>query len=371
MRKIPAVRTQRVTSSQGPKKINAKKSPRCSKLSSLAGWHQRHPTPPFAASRTRFLLLSPHLPLRAKVCCGEKAFGDHTTIVDESAATLRSMFTGDASVGVSRLSPGTGERLGGTWYLSLDGEASARIDAAASAEEVTMAVQNLTAAGNVSVTESATETGYNGERSLVVTFFDWNDPNRTTAPAVVTVGDEDLTGTGAAAYLEISDGRSSTVAGSDGKLEASQLCSKAVARVSSLLSSSEIDDCVVVAGWQGGTAYAVPAFSFDANATSLETALESMDDTVLSDVWVSREEEVSASGGSVWNVTFVGNVEGRVPELQCGSDADVLQVTNASCAAIGGSFALAFGGNVTQAISFNASALEVRQHKPQVFRANI
>ncbi|CAM9632862.1 unnamed protein product, partial [Hapterophycus canaliculatus] len=80
------------------------------------------------------------------------------------------MFTGDASIGVSRLSPGTGERLSGTWYLSFDGEASARIDAGASAEEVTILIQNLTAAGNVSVTESVTERGYNGERSWVLTF---------------------------------------------------------------------------------------------------------------------------------------------------------------------------------------------------------
>lgn len=296
-----------------------------------------------------------------KVCCGETAFGDQTPIVDESAATLRSMYTGDASIGVTRLSPGTGERLGGTWYLSLDGEASDRIDAEATAEEVTIAIQNLTTAGNVSVTESLTERGYNGERTWVVTFFDWNDPNRTAIPAIITVGDEGLVGTGAAAYLEVSDGRSSATVGSDGELGLSQLCSKAVVQISALLSSGEIDECVVVADWQGGTAHAVPAFSYDANATSLETALESVDESVLADVWVSREEDLSASGGGVWNVTFVGNAEARMPDLQCGSDADVLQVKNASCAAIGGSFALAFGGNVSEAISFNASAFEVRR----------
>ncbi|CAN0149481.1 unnamed protein product, partial [Hapterophycus canaliculatus] len=70
--------------------------------------------------------------------------------------------------------------------------------------------------------------------------------------------------------------------------------------------------------------------------------------------------DLSASGGRVWNVTFVGNTEDRIPELQCGSDADVLLVNNASCVAIGGSFALLYEGNATAGVSFNASALEVQ-----------
>lgn len=296
------------------------------------------------------------LPAGEKVCCGEKGFGEGAAIVDETTATLKSMYSGDASIGVSLLSPGSGERLGGTWYLSLDGEASERIDAGANAEDVLVAIQNLTAAGNVSVTDSVEGDGYNGERSWVVTFFDWNDPNRTASPPVVTVGDEDLAGTGASAHLE----SASVTVDSDGELEVSQLCAKAVVQVSSLLPSGEIDECVVVAAWQGGgTTYAVSSFSFDANASSVETALASVDKTALGQVWVSREEENSASGGGVWNVTFVGNSEGRTPELQCASDADVLQITNSSCEAIGGSFVLAFAGNTTQEIAFNASALEV------------
>ncbi|CAM9426180.1 unnamed protein product, partial [Ectocarpus fasciculatus] len=300
-------------------------------------------------------------PLLQQACCGEREFGDASSIIDAPAATMKSKYTGDASVGVFRLSPGTGERLGGTWYLSLDGEASTRIDAGASAEEVSAAVTNLTSAGNVTVTEITEIAGYNGERSWVVTFLDWNDPNHTATPPIVTVGDEGLTGTGAAATLEAAAaGGSYTTAGSDGELEMPHLCAKAVVQLSSLLSSGYIDECVVVAAWQGSTSYAVPPFSFDANATSVETALEGVDPTALGPVWVSSEGGASASGGGVWNVTFVGNSEGRTPELQCASDADVQQVSESSCEAIGGSFSLGFGGNTTQEIAFNASALEVQ-----------
>lgn len=295
-----------------------------------------------------------------QACCGEKEFGDASSIIDAPAATMKSKYTGDASVGVFRLSPGTGERLGGTWYLSLDGEASTRIDAGASAEEVSAAVTNLTSAGNVTVTEITETAGYNGERSWVVTFLDWNDPNRTATPPIVTVGDEGLAGTGAAATLEAAAaGGSYTTTGSDRELEMPHLCAKAVVQLSSLLSSGYIDECVVVAAWQGSTSYAVPPFSFDANATSVETALEGVDPTALGPVLVSSEGGASASGGGVWNVTFVGNSEGRTPELQCASDADVQQVSESSCEAIGGSFSLGFGGNTTQEIAFNASALEV------------
>ena len=270
------------------------------------------------------------------------------------------MYTGDASVGVSLLTPGTAERLGGTWYLSLDGDASEPIDAGAEAQEVLAAVQKLTAAGNVSVSDSEEGEGYSGERSWVVTFFDWNDPNLTvTVPSVVFIGGEDLVGTRAAAHLETSAGASITT-DANGELEISQLCAKEVLSVTSLISSGEIDECALVATWLGGTAYAVPAFGVDANATSVEAAFADVDEVVLGEVWVTRQADPSASGGGVWDVTFVGNSEGRTPELQCALDADVSQVTSSTCAAIGGSFALAFEGNVTQDIAFDAPALEVR-----------
>lgn len=268
------------------------------------------------------------------------------------------MYTGDASIGVTVLSPSSGERLGGTWYLSLDGEATGPIDAGANAEDVLSAVQNLTVAGNISVTENVEGEGNNGEHFWVITFLDWNDPNRTAVPPVVAVGDEDLVGIGTAAHLETAAGASVT-SDVDGVLETAQLCAKAVVKVTSLISSGDIDECVVTASWQGNTNYAVPAFSFDANAASVETALASVDQTALGEVWVSREEDPSASGGSVWDLTFVGNSEGRMPELQCGSDADVLLVTAASCEAVGGSFVVAFKDDISQEISFDASALEV------------
>lgn len=303
----------------------------------------RHPPPPS---------------FREKVCCGEDGLGEGTTVVNETAATLKSMYTGDASIGVSLLSPSSGERLGGTWYLSLDGEASEPIDAGANTEEVLAAIQNLTAAGNVSVSDSAEGEGYNGERSWVVTFFDWNDPNRTAVPPVVAIGGEDLVGIGAAAHLETAAGASVTT-DVDGELQTSQLCAKEMVSVASLISSGEIDECVLVAAWRGGTTYAVPAFSFDANATSVETALAGVDGIALGAVWVTRQEDPSASGGGVWDLTFVGNSQGRTPELQCASDADVSQVTSSTCESIGGSFGLAFEGSVTQDIAFDASEQEV------------
>lgn len=298
------------------------------------------------------------IPTEKKVCCGEKGSGEGSSVVDETAATLKSMYTGDASIGVSLLSSGTGERLGGTWYLSLDGEASEPINAGANAEEVLAAIQNLTAAGNVSVSGNAEGEGYNGERSWVMKFFDWNDPNRTAVPPVVFIGSEDLVGIGAAAHLEAAAGASITT-DVDGELQISQLCAKEVLNIASLISSGEIE-CVVVAAWQGGTSYAVPAFSFDADAASVEAALAGVNGTALGEVWVSRQEGPSTSGGGVWDLTFVGNSEGRMPGLQCASDADVSQVTSSTCEPIGGSFGLAFEGSVAQDIAFDASEQQVR-----------
>ncbi len=303
------------------------------------------------------------LPCRLKACCGEKEYDQGAaTVVDETAATLKSMYTGDASIEVSLLSPSSGERLGGTWYLSLDGEATEHIDAGADAQEVLSAIQNVTAAGNVSVTENVGGEGYNGEHSWIVTFLDWNDPNRTAVPSVVAVGAEGLTGIGAAAHLETAAGASVT-ADVDGALALADLCVKAVVKVTSLISSGDIDECVFVAAWQGNTNYAVPAFSFDANAASVETALAGVDQIVLGKVWVSREEGSSASGGGVWDLTFVGNSGGRTPELQCASDADVSQVETPSCEAIGGSFVLAFKDGISEEIAFDATAAQVGVEK--------
>lgn len=251
---------------------------------------------------------------------------------------------------------GTGERLGGTWYISLDGEFSTRIDAGALAEEVTSAITNLTAAGNVSVTDGAEGEGHNGERSWVITFHDWNDPNRTATPPVLAIGDESLTGTRAAAHLEAAGVSAVT---SEGELDVSDVCVKAVMQLSSLISSGFIDDCSIVASWDSGATYAVPAFSFDANASFVEEAFAAVDSSALGEVWVSSEG-ISSGGGGVWNLTFVGNAAGRLPELECGSDAAVSRVANASCDAIGGAFVLNFDGNFTEEIAYNASALEVR-----------
>ena len=290
----------------------------------------------------------------AKVCCGEVGFNG--TSVDTLAATLRSRHTGDASIATSRLSHGTGERLAGTWYLSLDGEISTRIDAGALAEEVTRAIANLTAAGNFSVTDGAGGEGYNGERSWVITFYEWNDPNRTATPPVPVIGDESLTGTRAAAHLETTGVSAVT---SEGELDVSDVCVKAVVQISSLVSSGFIDECSVVASWDSGATYAVPAFSFDANASSVKDAFAAVDSSALGEIWVSSEG-ISSSGGGSWNVTFVGNAAKRVPGLECGSDAAVSRVANASCDAIGGAFVLNLDGNSTEEIAYNASALEVR-----------
>lgn len=270
-------------------------------------------------------------------------------------------------MGVTRISSGTGERLGGTWYLSLDGIASTHISASATTEEVSNAIANLTAAGNVTVTEDVESEGYNGERSWVVTFHDWNNPNRTVTPPALTVGDVGLTGTGAAARLE-TVGISSATSG-DGVFLASDLCIKAVVTLSSLLSAGDIDECAFVAAWSGGsggTTYTIPAFAYDANSSVLETALGNVDDTILGEVWVSREG-TTGGGGGIWNITFVQNAEGRVPEFHCGSDAEVSQIANATCDAVGGVFVLEFDGNATQQIAYNASGLEVRGDQMQRF----
>lgn len=264
------------------------------------------------------------------------------------------------------MSSGTGERLGGTWYLSLDGIASTRISASATAEDVSNAIANLTAAGNVTVTDGIEDEGYNGERSWVVTFHDWNNPNRTAMPPALTVGDLGLTGTGAAVRLKTVG--LTFVTSSDGELIVSDLCTKAVVTLSSLLSAGDIDECVFVAAWHGGSGgntYNVPTFAYNANSSVLETALGNVDETVLGEVWVSREG-TTGGGGGIWNITFIENTEGRVPELQCGSDADVSQTANATCDAVDGVFVLEFDGNATQEIPYNASALEVRGYQMEL-----
>lgn len=290
-----------------------------------------------------------------QVCCGEvNALGDGIP-VDRTSATIKSLHTGDASVEVTRVSMGTGERLGGTWYLTLDGEVTERITADASAEHVSAAIVNLTTAGNVSVTEGPEGEGPNGERSWVISFHDWNNPNRTFNNPILTLGAEDLIGTGPSGSLEY-DGRTARTA--DNTQCIPGLCSKAVARVSSLLSVDDIDDCNVIATWQGSAGYSVPAFPANANASTVEKSLSTINETVLGQVWVTHEDTVDASPGA-WNITFIGNTEGRIPELTCGSDAVVSWIVNASCPAIGGSFVLEFGDNTTEKIVYNASAFEV------------
>lgn len=272
---------------------------------------------------------------------------------DPSIATLKSSYTGDASIGVSRVSRGTGERLGGTWYLSLDGEASTLIDVGANSEEVWQAISNISGIGNVSVVDSVMGEAYNGERSWIITFHDWNDPNRIATPPVLAVGEEGLMGTRVRTHLD------TTVAGNGEIHAASNWCVKAVMQVSSLLSSGNIDECSFVADWRGGATYAVPTFPFNSNSSTLETALASVDRDVVGRVWVSREG-TSGNGGGVWNLTLAENVEGRTPELLCGTDADVSVLASASCPAIGGFFALEFEGNRTQDIPYDASATKVK-----------
>lgn len=284
---------------------------------------------------------------RGKECCGEIA--KHA---NDEAATLRSMHTGDAFIGVTRLSSATSERLGGTWYMALDGEASTRIDVGAPAEEVSRVIANLSAAGNVSVTDNADGLGFNGERSWVLKFHEWNDPSRTAKVPTVTLGSEDLRGTGAAAYMNTAG--MPTIPSGD-ELQLSQMCVKAAVKVTSLLSSGTIDDCVFESAWQGGVSYVVPGFSFDANSSTVEAALTNIDESVLGEVWVST----SSSRNGEWNITFIGNAKGRIPELECGSDAVVSSVANATCDAIGGTFVLEYEGNTTKTVAYNASALEV------------
>lgn len=290
--------------------------------------------------------LVPNLIAR-KVCCGEiEADG---TPVDSAFTTFTSTHTGDALIEVTRLSSGTGERLGGTWYLSLDGEASERIAADARAEEVMVAVSNLPSAGNVTVADGADGEGPNGERSWVILFHDWNDPNRTATNQILTVGDEGLTGTAATATI-----------GGGGVSQVSEFCDKAAVKVTSALSAGEIDDCAFIAHWQGGTSYVVPAFAFDANSSIVKEALASVDKGILGEVWVSRDDATGGARG-IWNITFVENAEGRTPELDCGSDAAVLQLMNATCEPIGGAFTVGLNGNATRDISYNATDAEVSE----------
>lgn len=272
---------------------------------------------------------------------------------DPSIATLKSSYTGDASIEVSRVSRGTGHRLGGTWYLSLDGEASALIDVGADSEEVWQAISNISSIGNVSVADSVMGEPYNGDRSWIITFHDWNNPNRTATPPVLAVGEEGLKGTRARARLD------TTVTGNGETNAASNWCVKAVMQLSSLLSSGNIDECSFVADWRGGATYAVPTFPFDSNSSTLEAALASVDRDVVGKVWVSREG-TSGNVGGVWNLTFVENAEGRTPELLCGTDAEVSVLTIASCPAIGGFFALEFEGNRTQDIPYDAPETKVK-----------
>ena len=290
--------------------------------------------------------------LHRKACCGEITMDGIP--LDASIATLRSAFSGDASVEVTHVFRGTGEPLGGAWYLSLDGNESSYIDAGANVEDVWSAISNLTVAGNVSVTGGVV--GYNGEKSWTITFDGWNDPSRTPTPPVLALGGERLEGTRAEAHLEAFG----TSPGANNRdINVSGWCVKAVMQVSSLLSSGDIDDCGFVASWREGATYTIPAFYFDSNAYSLEAALATVDRDVVGEIWVSREG-TSASGGGIWNLTFVANARGRTPELLCGTDAEVFRLSDSSCLAIGGVFALEFEGNLTQDIPYNASAIEVK-----------
>lgn len=281
------------------------------------------------------------------------------TLIDHTLATVRALQTGDASVEVTRVSVGTGEPLGGTWYLVLDGEASNHIAADASAEDIAAVVANLSRAGNVSVSDVQEGPRPNGARSWVITFHDWNDPRHASVAPNLQVGTESLTGIAPSARLDTSGNLAGVGSTSQDESVASTFCSKSVAHVSSLLSTGHLENCYLdSAGW-GGTSYAIPSFPFNANSSVLESALAAVGENVLGPVWVSHEELTATDSGGVWNITFVGNAEGRVPDLTCGPDATVFWLVNSSCPAIGGVFTLEWDGNVTQEISYNASAPEV------------
>lgn len=273
-------------------------------------------------------------------------------MIDPTKATITSMYTGDASIRVSRVSSGVGQSLGGTWYLTLDGEASKRIPANASADEVTAAIANLTGAGNISV--AVDHEGPNGGRSWVITFLDWNDPSRRDGAPILTLSTDGLVGIEPSGLLMANK----RTTGSGNEFGTPEFCAKAVLHLSSMLSSGNIDDCSFVATWLEDANYALPAFSSNANSSALESALAKVDRNILGQVWVSREEDDDPAAAA-WNITFIENVKGRVPSLTCGSDATVSWVEHASCEAIGGEFSLTFAGNATEKLPFNASEFEV------------
>ncbi|CAM9707700.1 unnamed protein product, partial [Discosporangium mesarthrocarpum] len=264
-----------------------------------------------------------------EACCGENVLLDNP---NSTTATLESFYTGDAEVTVKRITPGLGAPLGGTWYLSVDGESTPNIAHNATDEDVARAIANLSTSGQFSVeTKTPVQSGIT---SWILTFDDWNHPNNTIEKNV-TVGYEGLTGTRSAANVDVAGG----------------FCIKEVQRLTSIISSGTIDSCTI------GSA-AIPSFDFDANASTVTSVLGSVEVTILGDVWVERVN-TTVSGGGVWDVTFLENAQ-DVPMLSCGSDATVTLVTGSTCEGIGGEFVLGFHGNLTAPIPFNASADQVK-----------
>ncbi|CAM9134493.1 unnamed protein product, partial [Chrysoparadoxa australica] len=254
------------------------------------------------------------------VCCDENG---------SEQPTLHSSATEDAALTVARIVQGGGEALGGYWRLLVDGVASAPVAADASADDVITAMEGLPGGSGMSVSTGTAD--YNGSQEWQVTFHDWNDAEMVSAH-IVAIDGSSMTGNGAAVSLE----------------ERGEFVLPAMQQLTNQLAFGNITACTLE-----GTP--ISPFPFNGDAGDL---LEAMDSSLAEAVAVALIDW-DEDDGSTWEVRFLERTI-TPPAIDCGAQALVNITQSASGAALGGTFSLVYGTEVTDEIEHNASAAEVQ-----------
>jgi hypothetical protein len=221
---------------------------------------------------------------------------------------------------VQRGRTGGAEPLSGSWSIIFDGIQSQAISWNASAADVCEALSGITP-----ISATADQPDWNGQRAWMLTFSDWNNES---SPHALSVNSQDLRGTSATLITESLSG---------------DFVAKEVQRINATSSS-------LTCSFAGSNA---SPFADTATAGEVAKALGYVDSSILGPI---RVEEV---GSSAWDVTFVGNGGPNVPLMECGSTAIVDRLARSASQPLGGTFSLAWMGDVTEPIPWNASALTV------------
>lgn len=269
------------------------------------------------------------------LCCDAKfAFNGRQTLFASA--------TGDATLEVEERRQGSGERLGGSFTLTVDKNTSVvttePIPYNASSEQMAAALLALTDTGNVTVTRSLEDE--NDQLTWSITFQDWQAVPFVSVRGV-TVDHEELQGT--RAHMTLFDG--------------GDWHRKQIMQLSAALSSGNVSGCVLKP--PNGADVVLSPFPFNGSAADLQDVFDALGPSVVGSVKVSLEDDRSPTNGSVWTLVFSELAHNMGP-IDCGIKAQVRIVQNGTYHSLDGTFRLSYLGNETSDIAYDAAAADVQ-----------